>query len=99
MPSDRIDIVLQPYLLLIAMVTGGQRFRIFDRDDYRCLACGRSPEGDDVVLHVDHIIPRSKGGSDGDDNLQTLCAECNLGKGNRSDRDLRRQRPPSTPNK
>lgn len=72
-----------------AMVTAGQRFRIFDRDDYRCLACGRSAEGDGVVLHVDHITPRSKGGSDDDENLQTLCAECNLGKGNRSDRDLR----------
>ena len=73
------------------MITGAQRFRILDRDDYRCLACGRNPESDGVVLHVDHIKPRSKGGTDDDDNLQTLCAECNLGKGNRSDRDLRGQ--------
>lgn len=71
------------------MVTGAQRFRILDRDDYKCVACGRTPEMDGVTLHLDHIKPRSKGGTDVDDNLQTLCAECNIGKGNRSSRDLR----------
>lgn len=71
------------------MITGAQRFRILDRDDYRCLACGRNPETGGVVLHVDHIKPRSKGGTDDDENLQTLCSECNIGKSNRSDRDLR----------
>ena len=31
-------------------------------------------------MHVDHILPRSKGGSDDDFNLQTLCRSCNLHK-------------------
>jgi len=31
-------------------------------------------------MHVDHIVPRSKGGPDDDSNLQTLCRSCNLHK-------------------
>ena len=70
------------------MVTGWRRFRILDRDGYKCVKCGRSPLMDGVTLHVDHKKPRSKGGTDDDDNLQTLCAECNLGKGNRISEDV-----------
>ena len=34
-------------------------------------------------LHIDHIIPKIKGGTDTLDNLVTACAECNVGKGTR----------------
>jgi len=34
-------------------------------------------------LEVDHIIPRSKGGTDHPSNLQLLCGNCNRVKGNR----------------
>jgi hypothetical protein len=57
------------------------RFRIMQRDRFRCCQCGRSPATDlGVVLHVDHIIPWSKGGETTMENLQTLCSDCNLGK-------------------
>jgi len=58
------------------------RFKILKRDNFKCCACGSSPAKDpSVELHVDHIIPWSKGGETIIDNLQTLCSKCNLGKG------------------
>lgn len=57
------------------------RFMVLKRDNFKCCACGASPAKDpSVVLHVDHIIPWSKGGETTLDNLQTLCSKCNLGK-------------------
>ena len=38
---------------------------------------------DGVKLHVDHILPVSRGGKTVMSNLQTLCEDCNCGKGNR----------------
>jgi hypothetical protein len=54
-----------------------QRERIFERDGNKCVYCGEA--GD---LHLDHIIPVSKGGTSDDENLQVLCSSCNLKKGN-----------------
>lgn len=56
------------------------RFKILQRDNFRCNFCGRS-QIDGVTLHVDHIIPVARGGQDDENNLQTLCEVCNLGKG------------------
>lgn len=57
------------------------RFEIFKRDNFTCTYCRRTSWGDKVKLHVDHIIPRSRGGTDKPSNLTTSCADCNLGKG------------------
>lgn len=57
------------------------RFKVLQRDNFKCCACGASPAKDPAVqLHVDHIIPWSKGGETIEENLQTLCSKCNLGK-------------------
>lgn len=57
------------------------RFRVLQKDNFKCCACGASPAKDpSVELHIDHIIPWSKGGETTIDNLQTLCSKCNLGK-------------------
>ena len=60
-----------------------QRFSVFLRDGFRCVSCGKSPvTHPGVVLHCDHILPWSKGGETIDENLETKCKQCNLGKGN-----------------
>lgn len=64
------------------------RWQVFQRDGWKCVACGRQSH-DGLLLHVDHVLPRSKGGKDVLENLQTLCSECNLGKGNRDATNLR----------
>ncbi len=57
------------------------RFKVMQRDNFKCCACGASPAKDPAVeLHIDHIIPWAKGGETVIDNLQTLCSKCNLGK-------------------
>ncbi len=59
------------------------RWRVLQRDRFKCCACGASPSDDaSVELHVDHVTPWSKGGGTVIENLQTLCSKCNLGKSN-----------------
>lgn len=60
-----------------------QRFRVLKRDRFTCQSCGASPAKSlGVELEVDHIVPWSRGGPTEDDNLETKCKQCNLGKGN-----------------
>ena len=59
------------------------RWQVLNRDYFRCVSCGLSPAiAPGTILHVDHIKPWSKGGETVLENLQTLCATCNLGKSN-----------------
>ncbi len=64
----------------------GMRFKILTRDRFKCVLCGDNPAtSPKCKLHVDHIIPWSKGGATKPENLRTLCKSCNLGRGNRYD--------------
>jgi len=58
------------------------RYSILERDGFRCNACGMSAS-DGAILHVDHRIAVVNGGTNDLSNLQTLCSDCNLGKGAR----------------
>ena len=49
------------------------------RQKGRCVYTGRKLQYDKTT-HIDHIIPRSKGGSNHPDNLQFICSEANLAK-------------------
>jgi len=66
-------------------VRPGLKFKVLMRDRFRCLACGRSPATHlNVELHADHIVSVHDGGKTALQNLQTLCRDCNLGKGRTS---------------
>lgn len=57
------------------------RAKVLIRNNCICQMCGTSPAKDpDVILHVDHIHPWSKGGETVEENLRTLCHKCNIGK-------------------
>jgi 5-methylcytosine-specific restriction endonuclease McrA len=66
------------------------RYAVLKKYGGRCMICGRT-KNDGVIIHVDHIKPRSKYPELELDsnNLQVLCRPCNLGKSNIDDTDWR----------
>ncbi len=73
------------------------RFNIYARDDSTCQYCGRRlPRSE---LNLDHVLPRSRGGSTTWENVVCSCVACNLRKGGRSpgEAGMRLMRAPSRP--
>ena len=68
-------------------ISGTLRYEVLKRARFRCELCGVS--ADMRALEVDHIVPRSRGGTDDPDNLQALCYRCNAMKRDRDDTDFR----------
>ena len=66
------------------LVTPSLRYDVMKRDGFKCVICGATAH-DGVKLHVDHILPVSKGGKTEIWNLRTLCDSCNLGKSDKYD--------------
>lgn len=52
------------------------RRRVWERDAGRCVRCN-SPQRL-RTMHIDHIVPLSRGGSNGMDNLRCLCRRCHI---------------------
>ena len=71
------------------LIPAGLWWAVLTRDHWTRCSCGRSAQHDGVLLEVDHIVPRSHGGTNAMDNLQTLCRKCNQGKSNRDSTDSR----------
>jgi 5-methylcytosine-specific restriction endonuclease McrA len=69
------------------------RRAVFARDDWRCQYCGSAAE------NLDHVIPKSRGGTHTWDNVVAACRRCNSRKENRSFQDagLRLARAPKAP--
>lgn len=61
------------------LMTDSLRYDVLKRDGFRCQICGATAK-DGYKLHVDHIMPVSKGGKTELSNLRTLCERCNMGK-------------------
>lgn len=53
---------------------------IRERDKDICRYCGRTWE----IMTVDHVIPRSKGGTNDPENLVAACQPCNSLKADRT---------------
>lgn len=62
------------------------RLAIYHRDNFRCVYCFQPKLKDynGETLTLDHIVPRSKGGSDLPTNLVTACVGCNSSRQQRS---------------
>jgi hypothetical protein len=58
------------------------KVQVLMRDGNRCRLCGVECNDGLHNIHFDHIIPWSKGGETTLENLQVLCNDCNLAKGN-----------------
>jgi len=67
------------------------RYRVIQKFGAKCMACGRTPKEHGIVIHCDHIKPRSKYPHLAlvFENLQLLCQDCNLGKSNIDETDWR----------
>lgn len=52
------------------------RHNVFRRDNNTCLYCGNHND-----LTLDHVLPKSRGGRTGWENLVTACKRCNSKKG------------------
>jgi len=52
------------------------REHVFQRDVGRCRYCGLKQLGQGAVFHINHILPRSKGGRTDEDNLALQCPYC-----------------------
>ena len=66
-------------------LTGEEIYVIFEKYKNKCVACGYTNEDHNIDygqnLHLDHIIPFSKGGKTIVSNTQLLCRKCNSSKG------------------
>ena len=58
------------------------RKNIYIRDNYTCQYCGYKPTWNNRnVLNIDHVMPKSRGGTTSWDNVVVSCISCNSKKG------------------
>lgn len=67
------------------------RKKVYERDGFACVYCGRKDgeytpveSASDGELSIDHVIPKTRGGSNEISNLVTACMPCNNHKNNRT---------------
>lgn len=84
-----LSFVKVPYTTRVAL----NRRAVFARDNYKCQYCHSPAE------NIDHVIPRSRGGTHTWDNVVAACKPCNARKEDRflHEINMKLRRPPATP--
>ncbi len=75
-------ILLQGYDRIPRRYVRFSRFNIYARDGNRCQYCGRQFQR--AELNLDHVVPRSRGGTSVWENVVCSCHRCNRLKGGRT---------------
>jgi 5-methylcytosine-specific restriction endonuclease McrA len=86
---------LNTYVRRPVPVLRASRKSILARDHYTCQYCGATG----VMLTLDHVIPREKGGGTDWENLVCCCTKCNNAKGNQlpDEAGMKLKHPPRKP--
>ena len=84
-----VHYVKVPYRARVAL----NRRAVFVRDEHRCQYCGATAE------NLDHVVPRSRGGTHSWDNVVAACRRCNSHKEDRLVQEIgfKLARPPRAP--
>jgi len=64
-------------------ISADLRQQVIERAGGRCEYCKLSQAGQEATFHIDHVIPRARGGRTELDNLALACVSCSLRKGAR----------------
>ena len=75
-------IVLAEYDRLPSAAVSFSRRNVFKRDHWACQYCGVQPGGEELT--IDHVLPRSQGGTSTWDNCVLSCIDCNKRKADRT---------------
>jgi 5-methylcytosine-specific restriction endonuclease McrA len=78
-------IVLDRYDRLPKAAVSFSRRNLFKRDHWTCQYCGIQPGGDELT--IDHVVPRSLGGTSTWENCVLACVTCNKRKADRTPRE------------
>ena len=98
--SEKLTIPVPSVIRLLRYVRVPYRRRVplnrravFARDEHTCQYCGSPAE------NLDHVLPRSRGGTHTWENVVAACRRCNLRKGNRTplEADMPLQSTPQAP--
>lgn len=81
---DRPSVIILSRYVRVPMSSGVPLTRrgVLRRDNHRCAYCGK------VANTIDHVQPKSRGGSDSWENLVACCVRCNNEKADRTLREL-----------
>jgi len=86
--SQHLAIVPPEVVVLTAYEGRGERSvvfsrkNIFKRDRYTCQYCGKQPGPEELT--IDHVMPRSRGGTSTWENCLLACVECNKRKADKT---------------